>query len=304
MSLINKNILQFKLDNITSFKVIVETLSKVIDETTFIIHNPKDKINKFSGLEICTVDCTRTIFTKIQIKYDKFIEFNCKREKYNLGINLEKMNKLIKYVEKEDILNIYLNDDDLSHLIIEIQRATTKGKKKLKLPLIELEYEEKPSKKTDFDKIISMNPNIYKKIFRDLDDFQNIKIICSNKKIIFNYKDDTGTEIDDENILDIDGINMENSATEENFIGIYPIKFLMLYVKCANLCEKIYVYMRNKQELMIKYETLSFGTIILSLSPINEDCINNKDYDYSDDEDEINIIGNNINKINDSDNED
>lgn len=297
MSSVKKNILQFKIDDINSFKTIIETLSKIVSETTFIIHNPKDKKNKFTGLEINTADTTRTVFVKIQIEYNKFIEFNCKSEKYNLGINLEKMNKMIKYVEKEDILNVYLNENDLLHLIIEIQRATTKGKKILKLPLIELDYEEKQTKKIDFDKIISMGPNIYKKIFRDLDDFQNIKIICSNKKIIFNYKDDTGTEIDDENILGIDGINMENTSTQDNFIGVYPLKFLILCVKCASLCEDIQIYMKNKNSLTIKYETISFGTILISLSPINEDCIKNIDYDYSDDEDEIDIISNNVNKL-------
>jgi len=297
-SVTKNNILQFKIDDVNSFKTIIETLSKIVPETTFIIHNPKDKKNNFTGLEINTADTTRTVFVKIQIEHTKFIEFNCVNEKYNLGINLEKMNKMIKYIEKEDILNIYLNENDLLHLIIEIQRATTKGRKLLKLSLIELDYEEKQTKKIDLEKIISMGPNIYKKIFRDLDDFQNIKITCSNKKITFNYKDDIGTEIDDENILGIDGINMENRNTQDNFKGVYPLKFLILCVKCACLCEEIQIYMKSKNSLTLKYQTMTFGTIIISLSPINEDCIKNIDYDYSEDEDEVDPINNNVNKVN------
>lgn len=297
MSVANKKIFQFKIGEINEFKTIIDTLTKIVTETTFVIHNSKDKENNFVGLEINTADPTRTIYTKIQIDYDKFIEFGSRKEKYNLGINLEKLSKMIKYVEKDDILNVYLKEDDLLHLIIEIQRAGTEGKKLLKLPLIELDYEEKITKKIDFEKIISMNPTTYKKIFRDLDDFPNIKIECSNKNIIFSYEDDCGTMIEDEYILDKDGINLENSITNNKFEGSYPIKFLTLCIKCANLCEDIEIYMKNKYSLTIKYQTISFGKIIISISPINEDCIKNVDYDYSDDEDDIDVIGNNINKI-------
>ena len=48
MSFIIKNILQFKISDINSFKTIIETLSKIVSETTFIIHNPKDKKNNLA----------------------------------------------------------------------------------------------------------------------------------------------------------------------------------------------------------------------------------------------------------------
>lgn len=296
MTTTNKNILSFKIEDIISFKTIVDTLTKIISEVTWIVHNPKEK-NKFKGLEINTADSSRSIFIKIQIDSNNLLNFNCKHEKYQLGINLEKLNKMIKFVEKEDILNISLNEKDLLHLIIEIERATTKGKKTLKFPLIELEYEDKPTKKVDYEKIISTTPNNYKKIFRELDDFENVKINCTNKKILFTYKDDSGTEVNDEYILDEDGINIENFSSTTEYKGVYPIKYLVLFVKCANLCENVEIYMKNEYTLTVKFPTISFGTIIISLSPVNEECIKNVDYDYSEDEDEIDVIGNNTAKL-------
>jgi proliferating cell nuclear antigen len=296
MSITSKNILFFKIEDITSFKTMIETLSKVVSETTWILHNPKDK-QKFIGLEINTADSSRSIFIKIQISSDEFLEFDCKNERYQLGINLEKLNKMIKFVEKEDKLNIFLNEKDISHLIIEIERATTKGKKTLKIPLMNLEYEDKPTKKIDYEKIISTTPNIYKKIFRELDDFENVKINCTNKKILFVYKDDLGTEINDEYILDSDGINIENFSSPKEFVGTYPIKYLVLFVKCANLCEELEIYMKTEFTLTVKFPTISFGTIIISLSPINDECVKNVEYDYSEDEDTIDVIGNNTSKL-------
>jgi proliferating cell nuclear antigen len=296
MNSVNNNILSFKIEDIISFKTIIDTLTKIVPEVSWIIHNPIDK-QKFSGLEINTADSSRSIYIKIQIESDNFLNFCCKHEKYQLGINLEKLNKMIKFVEKEDVLNISLNEKDLMHLIIEIERATTKGKKILKIPLIELVYEDKQTKKTDYEKIISTTPNIYKKIFRELDDFEDVTIKCTNKKILFTYKDDSGTEINDEYVLDEDGINIDNFDSNDDFLGIYPIKYLVLFVKCANLCENIEIYMKNEFTLTVKFPTISFGKIIISLSPINDKCIKNVDFDYSEDEDDINVIGNNTTKL-------
>lgn len=287
-----KNIFFFKIEDVVSFKTIIDTLSKIVSEITWILHDPKDD-DKFKGLEMNTTDLSRSIFIKIQISNNELFEFNCIKEKYQLGINLEKLNKMIKLIEKEDTINIYLNENDISHLFFEIKRATTKGKKILKLPLVELNYEDKPSKKINYEKIITTSPHIYKKIFRELDDFENVKINCTNKKILFTYIDDNGTEINDEYILNIDEINIENFSSSKEFTGTYPTKYLVLFVKCANLCEELEIYMKNEFTLTIQFPTKSFGTIIISLSPINEECIKNVDYDYSEDEDTVKIIDNN-----------
>lgn len=290
-----KKLFELKIEDIVSFKTIIDTLSKIVSETTFIIHNPKDK-KKFNGLEINTADPTRTIFVKVQINNECFTEFISKNEKYQIGVNLEKLNKIIKFIEKKDTLILNLFENDLQNLVIENVRATTKGKKIFKLSLIELDYEEKPIKNADYEKIISLNPNTYKNIFKELDDYQNVKIHCGNKKIMFTYKDDT-SEVNDEYILDEDGITISNSNTNNDFIGLYPLKFIIMFGKCAALCEELEIYMKNDFALTIMYQTMTFGTIKVSLSPINEKNIKNVDFDYSDDEDELDVIGDNVNKL-------
>jgi len=294
MSNQKKKLFEIKIEDVISFKIIIETLSKIVSETTFIIHNSHEK-NKFVGLEINTADPTRTLFLKIQIEKKNFINFSCKNEKYQLGVNLEKLNKIIKFVEKEDCLILNLFENDLQNLVIENERENTKGKKIFKLALIDLEYEDKPLKKVDYEKVVTIIPLTYKKIFRELDDYQNVKIRCTNNKIVFTYKDDT-SEVNDEYILGEDGIEI-NTNSKNDFIGIYPIKFIMLFAKCSSLCEELQIYMKNENALTIIYPTLTFGTIKLSLSPINEENIKNIDYDYSDDEDELDVIGNNVNKL-------
>ena len=296
-------ILHLKIGEINSLKLIIETLMKILPETVWIIHNPKDK-KQFCGLEIAAADPSRSVFVKIQINAKEFIEFSSKYEKHELGINLEKLNKIIKSVEKDDVVNMYLIEKDLQCLQIDIERSAIKGKKNLKFPLIDVEQNNKPTKKEEYEKIISTSPSIYKKLFKEYDDYENVKIKCTKKFILFTYKDDSGTEINDEYILNEDDINIENFSTDSDFVGVYPIKNLILFGKCANLCDNLHIYMKNKDRLVVKLLTMSFGTIVISVPPVNEDCIKNIDYDYSDDEEEIGVIDNHLNKLNYYDDDD
>jgi len=297
-------ILNFKIKEVNAFKIIIDTLTKIVSETIWTITNTE---NNFCGLEITTADPSRSIFIKIQIEKSNFTNFKSKYKKHEIGINLEKLNKMLKCVETNDILNIYIIEENLQYLMIDIKRASTKGKKILKLPLIDLENEKKPLKKEEYEIIISTTSMIYKKIFKEYDNFENIKIICNKTNVLFIYKDTTGAEINDEYILNEDGIDIneyilnevqiDNLNTNNKFIGVYQIKNLILFAKCANLCEKIEIYMKNKDRLIVKLQTINFGTIVISLPPINEDCIKNTDYNYSDDEEEIIIINNKHNKL-------
>jgi proliferating cell nuclear antigen PCNA len=290
-----KNILKFKIEDIKSFKAIIETLVKIVTEITWVIYSPKD--DKFKGIEMSVSDPSRSVFIKIQIEDNKLPNFYCRDEKYQLGIDLEQMNQIMKFIENEDKMNMSLNEDDLLNLVIEIDRANIKGKKIKKFPLIEIPYEEKPIKKVDYEKIISTTPNVYKKIFRELADFENVNIKCSNKKIILSYSNHTGLKSEDEYFLDEDGINLDNFSSEKEFVGTFPIKYLVSFVKCAGLCEDINFYFKTEYSLTVKFPILTFGTITIAISPINEECIKNVEYDYSEDEDNIVVIGNNTAKL-------
>jgi hypothetical protein len=50
--------------------------------------------------------------------------------------------------------------------------------------------------------------------------------------------------------------------------------------------------MKNDFALTIIYTIATLGTITIALSPIKEENIKNISYSYSDDEDDIDVIGN------------
>ena len=90
-------------------------------------------------------------------------------------------------------------------------------------------------------------------------------------------------------------ISNENKKTQNIVQGIYEIKNIVLFTKCANLCNDLEIFMKNDFALTIIYTIATLGTITIALSPIKEENI--KNVSYSDDENEISLIGNNSNKL-------
>lgn len=319
----NKKIVIMQLKEIDVFRLMLDTLSKLISEINWTIYGDdteiikKDELdeleeleeleemktknknkNKFKGVEISTKDTSKTMFVKIEIEDKTFNKFVYKGKKMTLGINLDRLNKILKTYEKEDILELYIDENNKNFLMIEAKQEKKQGRKTLKFPLIDMEYNSLDLKQKKFDKVITLTPKLYKKVFKEIDDFENINIQCSNQKILFTYKDLNNTEINDEYLLNDDGIIIdENESNQKKYEGTFQIKHLTIFTKCSNLCDEIILKMENTQPLTVIFPTKTFGTITMHSSLINPECVKNVDYDYSDDEDEIEMIDNKINKI-------
>ena len=85
-------------------------------------------------------------------------------------------------------------------------------------------------------------------------------------------------------------ISSEGKKTNNIVQGIFELKNIILFTKCASLCNDIQIYMKNDFALTIVYTIATLGTITIAISPIREDNIKNISYTYSDDEDDIEVI--------------
>jgi proliferating cell nuclear antigen len=295
-----KNILYLRTLYVIPFKTMTEVLSNVLTETTWVIHGPDPtKPDKFVGLEIATADTSRTIYIRVKLDAKEFTEYYCKYEKYELGISLHNLYKLLKSVDKDDILSMYVEENDKQNLIMEIENQDKKSKTFYKLKLMDLDHQPKKSKMQEFDVKITMPSGEFHKLFREMNIIaEYVEIKCTSKSIIFTCKGDCAERStiykSEEGGLNISN---ENKKTQNIVQGIYEIKNIVLFTKCASLCNDLEIYMKNDFALTIKYTIATLGTITIALSPIKEENIKNISYSYSDDEDDINVIGNNTKKL-------
>lgn len=330
MSSNQKKIIFMKTPFVVPFKTMIEVLSNVLTETTwvFVPPNPNDA-NAFSGLEIAISDSTRTIF--IRVKLNGFEEFVCNRTKpFEIGINLQNLYKLIKTVDKDDIMSLYVLESDKQNLVIEIENQEKNSKTFNKLHLYDLNYTSKKPQNIEFDVGITMQSTEFHKICKEMNTIaEYIDIRCTDKNIAFSCKGDCSerttfyksgggsglkiestdntqkdqqdqqdqqdqTEQQDQTDLEENPKKVQQKKT--NIVqGIYELKNIVLFTKCSNLCNEINIYMKNDFPLTINYTVATLGSITIALSPIKEETINNfaSDSDSesdSDSDDELEAI--------------
>src|SRR3990167_3024780 len=167
MNTMSKKILYLKTAHVIPFKTLTEVLSNVLTETTWVFTSadPKDP-QKFAGLEIATANPTRSIFTKVRLNGSEFQPYHCKYEKLELGINLENLYKLLKSVDKDDMMSLYVEENDKQSLIIEIENEEKKSKTIYRLKLLDLNQQGKKTAKIDFDIQITMPSTEFHKLCR------------------------------------------------------------------------------------------------------------------------------------------
>lgn len=290
MNSTSKKILYLKTAHVIPFKTLTEVLSNVLTETTLVFTAPDPKNpEKFAGLEIATANPTRSIFTKVRLDAKEFQPYICKCERFELGVSLENLYELLKSVDKDDTMALYVEENDKQSLIIEIENDDKKSKTFNKLKLLDLNQQSKKTSKIEFDIKITMPSSEFHKLCRDMGRIADyIEVKCTNKNIIFTcisewaersiiYKSEEG------------GLNIsnENQKTHNIVQGVYELKNIVLFTKCANLCNDISIFMKNDFPLTIIYTIATLGTITIAISPVKEENIRNITYNYSDEEDVI-----------------
>jgi proliferating cell nuclear antigen PCNA len=264
------------------------------DEKSDSVKSKKNKMNDKNGMRIMAVDTTKTVLINLKLDAKNFTKFKCKKKTMELGVNLGYFHKFIKSMDKDDNLTLYTEHDDKNYLKIRIDNPEEKKESIYKLKLLDLNNDPMSIPDTTFDAVVTMNSSEFHKLCREMNQIADfVDIRCLENKIIFSCKGDIGDrtttyKIDDDD--DGDGISIEHAQNNPLIVqGIYELKNLVLFSKCASLCNDIEIYMKNDYPLVIKYTVATLGRVLLCLTPINDDNADYSDEDdnYSDDDVEL-----------------
>ncbi len=241
-----------------------------------------------NGLRIMAVDTTKTVLINLKLDAKNFTKFKCKKKTMNLGVNLVYFHKFIKSMDKDDNLTLYTDHDDQNYLKIRIDNPEEKKESIYKLKLLDLPNTQMSIPEITFDAVVTMNSSEFHKLCREMNQIADyVDIRCLENKIIFSCKGDIGDRTTTYKIGDNedgDGISIQHDTDDEGkpqiVQGIYELRNLVLFSKCASLCNDIEIYMKNDYPLVIKYTVATLGRVLLCLTPINDD---NADYSEEDD---------------------
>jgi len=274
--------------------------SEAPDDETSERNKKKIKKEDQDCMKITAVDSSKTVLVNLRLDGKNFSKFVCKKNKLVLGVNLGYFYKLIKSMDKNDILTLSVDHDNKNSLKIKIDSPDEKKDTEFNLKLLDLNEAKTPLPEIVFDAVITMDSQEFNKLCREMNNIADyVEIKCLPDKIIFTCQGEfanrkstyrTNVDEDNENIL----VSISHGSTKNNkkgesqcpqiVQGIFELRNLVLFSKCATLCNGIEIYMKNDFPLVIKYTVATLGRILLCLTPIKEDDTKNANYS---DEDEF-----------------
>lgn len=247
----------------------------------------KDK----GGLKIITTDNTRSLLISVKLQAKAFNRFYCKKKTFDMAVNLTLLYKIIKNVDKDDMLNMYVNDDDKQTLIVKIVSADKKESTS-KLKLLDINKTQIEIPPISCEASIKFSTSEFHKICREMNGLaEHLEIKTTRNSVVFSCKGDSIEQTKTYYTDETNSVTIKFSQNSPEVVqGIFELKYLTMFSKYSNLCTHIFLYMKNDWLLCINYTVATFGNMLMCLTPVREDVVKqNFDDDTGDyDDPEVN----------------
>lgn len=254
--------LELRTTQAVAFKLLVEALKELLIDTSIEFDE--------TGMKIMALDTSHVVLVHLKLDAHKFEYYHCEG-KVMVGLNMLNLHKLLKTINNNNTLCLFIDRDDVNHLGIRIENTEKNTRTTYKLNLMDLDQIEITADPSEFMNVVTLPTTDFQKICRDMHhiaEFMEIRSV--QNQLIFSCRGDFCSQ---ETVLcDMNAVTTTaESAPSEDVSGIvqgiFSIKYLVLFTKCTNLCNTMELYLKNDFPLIIKYDVSSIGSIRLVLAP-------------------------------------
>ena len=260
------NVLTIKTVQIAPFRILMTALKDILLDTNITFTK--------EGIRIINMDKSHTILVHLFLGAENFEHYDCRFEKIIIGVNMFHLFKLISFIDNDDTLTIYIEEDDYTDGVVhdlglKFENGDIRQCKIQKLRLIEPDHEELEVPDVKFSSILNMPSSDFQKIVRDLANIsEKLEIKSVGDELIFKCAGQFAkAEI---RRTETNGSMQFLQKQDANKIiqGEFSLKNLIYFIKCTNLCNQIEIYLENDVPLVVKYNVASLGEIRLCLAPL------------------------------------
>ncbi len=245
----------------SAFRVLIEALKEILTDTNL----------EFDGenIKVIAMDPSHTVLVHLKLNSDKFEQYYCPN-KLLLGINTINLFKLIKALQNNDILTLFVEKNNTNQLGIRMENGEANQITQYKMNLMDLNQENIQIPPIQFESVITLPSNNFQKICRDMFNLSdNIEITSYDQQITFKCKGDIADQETTIGKSNTSGLEFSNTHNTEIIQGIFSLKYLVLFTKCTNLSGSIELYLKNDYPLIIRYQVANLGEVKLCLAPIS-----------------------------------
>lgn len=248
--------LEIRTVQASAFKILIEALKELLTDTCIDFDE--------TGMKIVSLDNSHVVLVHLKLDAAKFEYFHCD-SKITIGVNMLNLYKLIRTINSNDTLTLFIESDDLNHLGIKIENGDKNTKTTYKLNLLDLDNPKISINSADFNYEIMLQSADFQKICRDMYNIAEVVEIKNiGNQLILSCKGDFCSQ---ETVLADTENNLCNKNNNEIVQGIFNLKYLVLFTKCTNLCSTVELFLKNDYPLLLRYMVASLGEVKLCLAP-------------------------------------
>jgi len=254
------SILEIKTVQSQAFKILVEALKELLTDTNIDFDE--------NGLKIVAMDTSHCVLAHVKLDASKFESYACKN-KFTIGVNMLNLYKLIRTINSNDTLTLFIESSDVNHLGIKIENGEKNSKTTYKLNLLDLDNQKISIDNAEFNTVINLPSVDFQKICRDMNNIaEMVEIKNISNQLILSCKGDFCSQetviVDNDN-----GINCINNKTRDDIVqGVFNLKYLVLFTKATNLSSTVELLLKNDYPLVVRYQVASLGEVKFCAAPI------------------------------------
>ncbi len=245
----------------SAIRVLIEALKEILTDTNL----------EFDGenIKVIAMDPSHTVLVHLKLESNKFEKYYCPN-KLLLGINTINLFKLIKALQNNDILTLFVEKNNTNQLGIRMENGEANQITQYKMNLMDLNQENISIPPIEFESVITLPSNNFQKICRDMFNLSdNIEITTYAQQITFKCKGDVADQETSIGQSTTSGLSFIKNESSEIIQGIFSLKYLVLFTKCTNLSSSIELYLKNDYPLIIRYQVANLGEVKLCLAPVS-----------------------------------
>ena len=244
----------------TEIRTLVEALKDILIHANIEVNA--------QGLCITQMGRERISLINLKLKADSFENFYCEKSTV-LGLNLINLNSILRSVQSNDILTLFIQANDRNRLGILLQDASKKKVTRYLLDLIELEHIRHDIPDIQPDSALTMVSTDFQQTCRSISTLTDeISICCAGNQIEFKGKGDYAEQVTQFGETSDGGVEFTAKTSPLQPVqGLYSLKKLLQFTKCTNLSSMIKISMNNDKPLILEYDITDLGTIVLCLGP-------------------------------------
>lgn len=237
---------------------------------------------KKGGIKIVEINDFESIVIILKLDAINFFKFDCKKPTYSIGLDPSIMFNILKNIEKDDQMTVFVNEANKQYLNIELQNGKKKCKSSYDFKLMDLDERKISPIPPEFDILIEMKTVDFHNVCKELSTFSQFMIVeCTDKKIEFRCKGNicnTKKEFEHDPDGDEGTVNIKlnpNRKKNEPIIirEIYDLNDICMFQKCKSISVNMQILLKNENLMFIRYFIASYGTMTVGFNPANEKLV-------------------------------